>query len=111
MAITKGSPPSTLNEITAARPINGPAERYPRGNIRSACFEFPGELIPRASLQSHRLYHPPPVEKRGHLLEELLPAVQDADTERGEHLVTRKGQEIAAELLYVHRHMRHRLGA
>ena len=45
-------------------------------------------------------------EKRRHLLEQLLPAVQPADPHGAKYLVAGEGEEIRAQLLHVHRHVR-----
>ena len=46
-----------------------------------------------------------------HLLQNLLPAVQHADSHRRKHLVTGECQKIDIQVLHVHRNVGHALGA
>ena len=50
-------------------------------------------------------------EKRRHFLEQVLPAVQPADAHGAKDLVPGEGEEIRAQLLHIHRHMRRALRA
>ena len=50
-------------------------------------------------------------EKRRHFLEQVFPAVQPADAHGTKDLVAGEGEEIRAQLLHVHRHVRRALRA
>ncbi len=80
-------------------------------DVGRARLELVGKLVVGRLLEGDRADHVPAALPGRHLLEQLRPAVQDADAGRPEQLVAREGVEVAAQRLHVDREVRHGLGA
>ncbi len=75
------------------------------GNVRGARLELVRGGLPRAPVELHVQDHFPAALIRRHVCEHFLAAVQDPDAGRPAHFVAREGQEVAADLLDIHRAM------
>src|SRR3990172_9176171 len=91
--------------------VDGGAEGDHVGDVGSARFELPGDVVPGGALLGHPLDHLAAGEERLHPLQQLAAAVEDTDARGAEHLVAGEGEEVAVHRLDVHRHVGHALGA
>ena len=97
-------PRSIRYSAATPRPIASPTAGVPASNFQG---------ISLKSLRrrwTSRIISPPDEERR-HRLEQLAPRPQRARAHRGQHLVAAERVEVGAQLLDVHRHVRHGLGA
>ena len=73
------------------------------GNIVGrSCLELVREVVEGGLLEGYGLYHVATAHVRGHLIQPLLLAVEDADTCGAVRLVSGEGKEIAIHLFNVH---------
>ena len=91
--------------------VHGRAEPDDARDVRRAGLELVRQRVVHGLAEAHREDHVAPALPGRHALEQRLSAVEHAHARRSEHLVSREGIEVAAELLHVHLEVRHRLRA
>ena len=89
--------------------LDGSSQTGRAGGIDRTGLEFMRQLGIDGTRARDGFDHLAAREKRRHFLEQVLPAVQPADAHGAKDLVAREGEEIRAQLLYVHRHVRRAL--
>ena len=80
------------------------------GNIRRAGLEPVRRFFEAALLEFDIENHLPAALISRHFFQQLLPPIKDTDAGRAAHLVAGKREEVAADLLHVHRAMPDALG-
>src|SRR5713226_3310620 len=95
----------------APQVVDGYTQADHVGHVGRASLEFPGQLVPGGVIQPDLADHVAAAHERWHGFQELDLAVQEAAAGGSQHLVAGGGQEVAVQVLHVHRHVRHALGA
>ena len=91
--------------------LDGGSQTGRAGGIDRTGLEFMRQLGIDSARARDGFDHLAAGEKRRHFLEQVLPAVQPADAHGAKDLVPGEGEEIRAQLLHIHRHMRRALRA
>ena len=80
-------------------------------DVRRAGLKLQSAMLQHRTLEIHFVSHVAADLVGRHRLEQLETRPHDAGRHRAEHLVTREHVEVAAQVLHVDAHVRHRLGA